>query len=214
MPLLREMPTACTDLMIAPARELGCVIRMIRDGQFKPDNPRSDYFPGEMFAAATIPGPSFQPKTLAFFSKPSEDVGEKALAPQPEISDEIKEEAPLADVKEDGVIEIPSDEEATVEVSDEETSLVDLNLPSAHAFIRHVKSRIVHCVLNAGSEVTDSTYANSELLQGKVTACGRSTSRSYEVIKVSDEMSAKCRVCFKIEWTGCMASALDLSDVQ
>ena len=62
----------------------------------------------------------------------------------------------MADVQEDGVIEIPSDEEATdsdisscntvdfesdaeehVEVSDEETSLVEWNLASAHAFIRH-----------------------------------------------------------------------------
>ena len=89
-----------------------------------------------------------------------------------------------------------------MEVSDKETSVVEWHLPSAHAFIRHVKSRIVHCILNAGGDVTDSTYANSELLQGKVTACGRSTSRSYEVIKTSDEMSAKCRVCFRTEWTG------------
>ena len=69
------------DLMITPVRELGRVIRMIRDGQFKPDNPRSDYFPGETFAAAGTPGPSFQPKTPAFFSKPTEDVGEKAGGP-------------------------------------------------------------------------------------------------------------------------------------
>ena len=194
---------------------------MIRDGQFKPDNPRSDYFPCETFAAAGTPGPSFQPKTPAFFNKPTENVVEKAFEPPLEVSEAIKEEAPPSQAQGDAVIEIPSDDEATdsdtsscntedfesdaeehVEASDEETSLVEWNLPPAHVFIRHTKSRIVHCVLNAGCEVADSTYANSQLLQGKVAACGRSTSRSYEVIKASDEMSAKCRVCFKIEWTG------------
>ena len=89
----RDASVYSRDLMITPVRELGRVLRMIRDGQFKPDNPRSGYFPGETFAAAGTPGPSFLPKTPAFLSKPSEGVGEKVLYPQPEISEEIKTEA-------------------------------------------------------------------------------------------------------------------------
>ena len=70
------------------------------------------------------------------------------------------------------------------------------NLPQAHAYIRNVKSKIVHCILNVGHEVTSSTYTNSEFLQGKVTACGKLTSKFYEVARHSDNMSAKCKVWF------------------
>ena len=48
-----------------------------------------------------------------------------------------------------------------------------------------------------GHLVTDSVYANHEILQGQATKCGRATQSGYKVIKQVDDWTLKCRVCFR-----------------
>ena len=199
------------DLMITPVRELSGVIRLIKDGLFKPDNPRSEYFPGEMFATPGTPGPSFQPRTPAFFSKPVGVDRASAKEHLAMVQEEVKSELEQSTFRDDGVIEILSDEEATdsesdaeehADISDEEVPSLAQNLPKEHMFIKRAKSGIVHCLFGIGKHVTDSVYANSELLQGKVTVCGRSCSKFYQVVKGSDDVSLKCKVCFRYDHVG------------
>ena len=64
------------------------------------------------------------------------------------------------------------------------------------AFVKNNRSKIIHCIPGV-DQVTQSVYANGNLMQQNFTACGRSTSSNYSVIHEIADWAAKCRVCFK-----------------
>ena len=65
------------------------------------------------------------------------------------------------------------------------------------AMVRNEKTKTIHSVADIGYLVTDSVYANHEILQGQTTKCGRATQSGYVVIKQVDDWTLKCRVCFR-----------------
>ena len=63
--------------------------------------------------------------------------------------------------------------------------------------LRNNRSKIIHCIPGVGDQVSQSVYANGNLMQQNFTACGRSTSSNYSVVHEIADWTAKCRVCFK-----------------
>ena len=93
-----------------------------------------------------------------------------------------------------------SDEERQSEVSDGDVE------PSAEhvlkdAFVKNKSSGIIHRIPDVGHKVSGSVYGNGELLQRRVTKCGRMTSSGFIVMQTIEDWTAKCRICFK----GCRA---------
>lgn len=99
-----------------------------------------------------------------------------------------------------GCDDVSSDEERPIEVSDggdepkAEHVLKD-------AFVKNKSSGIIHRIPDVGHEVSDSVYGNGELMQRRVTKCGRMTSSGFAVLQTIEDWTAKCRICFK----GCRA---------
>ncbi len=65
------------------------------------------------------------------------------------------------------------------------------------AFVRNNRSKIIHCIPGVGDQVSQSVYANGNLMQQKFTACGRSKSSNYSGVHETADWTAKCRVCCK-----------------
>ena len=99
-----------------------------------------------------------------------------------------------------GCEDASSDEERQSEVSDGDVE------PSAEhvlkdAFVKNKSSGIIHRIPDVGHKVPGSVYGNVELLQRRVTKCGRMTSSGFIVMQTIEDWTAKCRICFK----GCRA---------
>ena len=63
------------DLLVAPVRPLSAVIRLIQEGVFYPDNPRSNFYPHGEVGGPGTPNPVFQPRTPVFTgSRPMEEM--------------------------------------------------------------------------------------------------------------------------------------------
>ena len=65
------------------------------------------------------------------------------------------------------------------------------------AWVQNKKSKVIHAIEGLGSKVTESVYANGELIQNQATRCGRMTSSNFTVISKIDDWTSKCRLCFK-----------------
>eukprot|EP00435_Cladocopium_sp_Y103_P014918 s3673_g3.t1 len=208
------------DLAFAPVQALQRVLVMIREGQFEPDQNRSNYFKDSNPLVPGTPAPRFQPGTPAFLSK--EAVAEPVRAfpgdegfELAEVKLELEQSLPEPAEAEEEIDwvsssesltssskceDVDSDAELGDEVSDTEQQ------PSVQsflhdAFVKNKKSGIIHRIPDIGLEVTGSTYANSELMQGKTTKCGRLTASGYSIVENIVDWTAKCRICFK----GCRA---------
>ena len=72
------------DLLVAPVRALSAVIRLIQDGIFYPDNPRSNFYPHGEPGIPGTPNPVFQPKTPVFSGSKA---AEKPKAYEPVFQD-------------------------------------------------------------------------------------------------------------------------------
>ena len=92
------------DLLVAPVRALSAVIRLIQDGIFYPDNPRSNFYPHGEPGIPGTPNPVFQPKTPVFSgSKAAEEP--KAYQPvfqdPDEFVDSLLQSEQVDDIKEE-----------------------------------------------------------------------------------------------------------------
>ena len=72
------------DLAYAPVKALQRVLIMIRDGQFRPDEGRADYFQGANPLFPGTPAPVFQPGTPAFLAREVDPPHEK-VDPAPDL---------------------------------------------------------------------------------------------------------------------------------
>ncbi len=59
------------------------------------------------------------------------------------------------------------------------------------AFVKSNRSKIIHCIPGVGDQVSQSVYANGNLMQQNFTACGRSTSSNYSVVHEIADWTAK-----------------------
>ena len=149
-----------------------------------------------------VPGtplPVFQPKTPAFL------IREQEVAPveQEEAINEPKVEEPWVQILEDSglvEVEILSSSDSTSSTSgcddidsevEQESELDGTRRPPG------VRSGIINAVPDIGPSVSESVYANGELLQKKTTKCGRMTSSGFTIVQSIPDWTAKCRICFK-----------------
>ena len=199
-----------TDLMVDPVRALGAVVKLIRKDQFLPDGDRAGFFPQ---GNPTDPSaPVFQPKTPGTFKMPMTPAPQKEIAKAPEEPGiEIKEEP--ADPKHlshfaEEVDLVTSDSTSTSGDDFGESEAEDdhevepagqnvLNEDYNDAWVQHKKTKIIHAIKDMGHQVSDSVYANGELVQGKATRCGRLTSSNFTVVTEIADWTSKCRLCFK-----------------
>ena len=72
-----------------------------------------------------------------------------------------------------------------------------LNEDYNDAWVQHKKTKSIHAISDIEHQVSDSVYANGELVQGKATRCGRLTSSNFTVVKEIADWTSKCRLCFK-----------------
>ena len=215
------------DLAFAPVRAFQKVLTMIQGGVFHPDEPRSQYFTGTNLMAPGTPMPMFQPATPAFAraapQTPPPQWHDAALTPKV-LATEMKEEETMppthggeesgvavvnlvtdsgSETSTSGCEDASSDDERQSEVSEGDAAPAAENVLK-DAFVKNKSSGIIHRIPEVGHEVSDSVYGNGELLQRRITKCGRMTSSGFVVMQTIEDWTAKCRICFK----GCRAPVL------
>ena len=201
------------DLAFAPVQAFGRMIALIRDGRFFPDNSRDLFFKSNNPMVPGTPLPRFQPRTPAMPVEQvteSKEPGERSvpldfLEPKEEI------QIPVHALDPGETISVTESESTTstsgmecINSSDEDKegdqqlgSVPDPLRQLIDAMVRNEKTKTIHSVADIGYLVTDSVYANHEILQGQTTKCGRATQSGYVVIKQVDDWTLKCRVCFR-----------------
>ena len=83
------------------------------------------------------------------------------------------------------------------EQDDELEPAYALHEDPADAWVQNKKSKVIHIIEGMGHMVTDSVYANGELVQDKATKCGRLTNTNFVVIRSIEDWTSKCRLCLK-----------------
>ena len=200
------------DLGFAPVRALQRVLLLIQQGEFFPDESRADFFKSSNPLAPGTPiMPVFQPKTPAFLVSEQEGVpveqGDGIAGPKLE-EPAMEASGSLGHVE----VEVLSSSDSTSPTSgcddvdsevEQECELDETRRPaneevfSLDAMVKNVKSGIIHSVPDIGPAVTESVYANGELLQKKTSKCGRMTSSGFTIVQSIPDWTAKCRICFK-----------------
>ena len=129
MSSIKDSDSICSrDLLVAPVRALSAVIRLIQDGVFHPDNPRSNFYPHGEPGVPGTPNPVFQPKTSVFTGSRSAE-GAKPPGPifqdpddfvesllQSEQADEVKDEQSTS-VQADELVDLVSESESDSDTS-------------------------------------------------------------------------------------------------
>ena len=200
-----------TDLMVDPVRALGAVVKLIRNDQFLPDGDRAEFFPQGNPADPTAP--VFQPKTPGTFKMPMTPAPPKESVKAPEVPGlDVKEEPPAIKgaaqvieeidlVTSDSETSTSGDDFVESELEDEQelepASRDVLNEDYNDAWVQHKKTKTIHAIKDMGNQVSDSVYANGEIIQNKATKCGRLTSSNFTVVKEIADWTSKCRLCFK-----------------
>ena len=200
-----------TDLMVDPVRALGEVVKFIRQDRFRPDGDRTSFFPEGNPLKPNAP--IFQPKTPGGFKMPMAPSHAAPGASQVNVPHaEVKEEVPLpkvdsADLEEIDLVTTDSEtstsgedfaeSEAEMEGELEPSDANVFNEDPDDAWVQNKKSKVIHAIEGLGSKVTESVYANGELIQNQATRCGRMTSSNFTVISKIDDWTSKCRLCFK-----------------
>ena len=95
-----------------------------------------------------------------------------------------------------GCEDVDSDAEQEIEV-DGARRPPNENGFSLDAMVKNGKTGIIHLVPDIAPGISESVYANGELLQKKTTKCGRLTSAGFTVVHAVPDWTAKCRICFK-----------------
>ena len=199
------------DLGFAPVRALQRVLLLIQQGEFFPDENRADFFKGSNPLVPGTPLPVFQPKTPAFLVREQEaaPVEQVETVGEPKIEEpwiQIQKDSSLVEVEILSSSDSPSSTSGCDDVDSEveqESELDGTRRPageeifSLDAAVKNVRSGIIHAVPDIGPEVTESVYANGELLQKKTTKCGRMTSSGFTIVQSIPDWTAKCRICFK-----------------
>ena len=199
-----------TDLMVDPVRALGEVVKFIRQDRFRPDGDRTGFFPEGNPLKPNAP--IFQPKTPGGFKMPMTPAhvshgANPADAPHTEVKEEVlpPNNGPVIDeidlVTTDSETSTSGEDfaesEAEMEGELEPADANVLNEDPDDAWVQNKKSKVIHAIEGLGSKVTESVYANGELMQNQATRCGRMTSSNFTVISHIDDWTSKCRLCFK-----------------
>ena len=213
------------DLAFAPVKALQRVLLLIKDGEFDPDQNRSNFFRSGNPLAPGTPAPMFQPGTPAFLSaevvsRPAtaqhdleeverdeeefslvgakteeSDAGDRAEEHPAEIVVSSSSESPSST---SGSEDVNSDDEKDYEVETGAPSAMSLlQTAVTDAFVRNGTTGTVHAVPGVGDRVSQSVYANGELLQRRTTRCGRMTSSGFTIVHTISDWTAKCRICFR-----------------
>ena len=210
------------DLAFAPVKALQRVLILIKNGEFDPDQNRSNFFPAGNPLVPGTPAPVFQPGTPACLANVADT--EQEAPPSPGVRSSGPDDFSLVDAKSEAaefredvmedsapvVVSSSSDSPSStsgsedVESDGEQDDEVEAASPEAivqewdgEAFVKNAKTTTIHSVPDVGHLVTDSTYANSELLQRRTTRCGRMTSSGFTVVRFIEDWTLKCRICFK-----------------
>lgn len=210
------------DLAFAPVKALQRVLILIKNGEFDPDQNRSNFFPAGNPLVPGTPAPVFQPGTPASLANVADR--EQEAPPSPGVRSSGPDDFSLVDAKSEAaefredvmedsapvVVSSSSDSPSStsgsedVESDGEQDDEVEAASPEAivqewdgEAFVKNTKTTTIHSVPDVGHLVTDSTYANSELLQRRTTRCGRMTSSGFTVVRFIEDWTLKCRICFK-----------------
>ena len=173
------------DLGFAPVKALQRVLLLIQQGEFFPDENRADFFKSSNPLVPGTPMPVFQPQTPAFLVREHEVATAEQLieVQQPKMEESfIQVEDSLGPVE----VEIFSSSDSTSSTSgcddvesevEQECELDGTRRPASEevfsldAAVKNVRSGIIHAVPDIGPAVTESVYANGELLQKKTTKC-------------------------------------------
>ena len=181
---------------------------LIKNGEFDPDQNRSNFFPAGNPLVPGTPAPVFQPGTPACLANVADR--EQEAPPSPRVRSSGPDDFSLVDAKSEAaefredvmedsapvVVSSSSDSPSPtsgsedVESDGEQDDEVEAASPEAivqewdgEAFVKNTKTTTIHSVPDVGHLVTDSTYANSELLQRRTTRCGRMTSSGFTVVR-------------------------------
>ena len=170
------------DLAFAPVQAFGRMIALIRDGQFFPDNSRDLFFKSNNPLVPGTPLPRFQPRTPAMPGEQMIQSEEPTGHGLPSDLLEPKEEVqtPVYAVDPGETISVTESDSTTSTSGMECMNSSDENKDGGHqpdavpdplrqlidAMVRNEKTKTIHCIADIGHMVTDSVYANHEIIQG------------------------------------------------
>ena len=166
------------DLAVAPVKALQRVLLLIREGEFSPDQPRSDFFRGANPVVPGTPAPVFQPGTPAFLSKEAvvshgptveqEDDWEHITPKKESECMEVNSTIPVSEIdllsssdsssSTSGCEDVESDAEHEIEV-DGMRRPPNENEFSLDAMVKNGKTGITHLVPDIAPGISESVFA-------------------------------------------------------